>query len=189
MNLVITGEVQSGKTTWGTKYCNWLKERNFIVGGVLCPEVKNNGLRVGYNVVDVRTGQSSVFGRFITDTDFPGVEVGRYRISYDGLEFANRVIIEALDGRCDMIFIDEIGHLELAGHGIAEVARIALHKAANTTTIVRKTLLTEFIECFQLKELKREFVVNDIEQLPGNSYWTPVKHLKQDIISVYNSSL
>ncbi len=114
-------------------------------------------------MVDVQTGRSVIFGRFASEANFDGEPVGNYLISYEGLEFANRAIQKALENKCDMVFIDEVGHLELAGNGIIESARTAYQEAPNTTTVVRKPLLTEFFECFHLAGSSIGFSIKDLE--------------------------
>lgn len=113
--------------------------------------------------MDVQTNRSIMFGRFALEADFPGKLVGDYLISHEGLEFAKRAIQNALENRCDMLFIDEVGHLELAGKGIIESARTACQKAFNTTIVVRKSLLTAFFEYFHLKDPQIRFSIKDLE--------------------------
>ena len=163
MNLVVTGKVRTGKTTWCTKYSQWLLERKFTVGGILCLEARNNDSRIGYNIVDIQTNQVVLFGRVASEAEFPGVPVGDYLISYEGLEFAKRAIQKALEHRCHIVFLDEIGHLELAGRGIMESARAAYRKAPNTVIIVRKSLLTAFFEYLHLTDPQIGFIVKDLE--------------------------
>ncbi len=163
MNLIVTGEVQSGKTTWCTKYSHWLIGQKFKVGGVLCPEAKNNDIKLGYDIVDVQADRSVMFGQFTSEADFPGEPVGDYLISCEGLEFANRAIQKAIENRCDMVFIDEVGHLELGGKGIIESATMACQKAPNTTIVVRKPLLTAFFEYFHFTDPPIRFSIKDLE--------------------------
>ncbi len=171
MNLIVTGEVQSGKTTWCANYRQWLIGQKFTVGGVLCPEAKNNDIKIGYDIVDAQTGRSVMFGRFASEADVPGEMVGDYLISYEGLEFAKRAIQKALENRCDMVFLDEVGHLELGGKGIIESARAACQKASNTTIVVRKQLLTAFIEYFHLTDPEIRFDIKELKLDP--SYLLP----------------
>ncbi len=62
-----------------------------------------------------------------------------------------------------MAFIDEVGHLELGGKGIIESATMACQKAPSTTIVVRKPLLTEFLEYFHRADPKIRFSIKDIE--------------------------
>ncbi len=161
MNLIVTGKVHSGKTTWCTKYSHWLMRQKFTVGGVLCLEAKNNDIKSGYDIVDVQTRRRVMFGRFASGADFPGEPVGDYLISYKGLEFAKRAIQKALENRCDMVFLDEVGHLELGGKGIIEYARTACQKASNTTIVVRKPLLSAFFGYFHCTDPAIRFSIKD----------------------------
>ncbi len=113
--------------------------------------------------MDVQTNRSVMFGRFASNADFPGEPVGDYLISYEGLEFANRAIQKAIENRCDMVFIDEVGHLELGGKGIIESARTACQKASNTTIVVRKQLLTAFFEYFHFTDPQIRFDIKDLK--------------------------
>ncbi len=102
--------------------------------------------------MDIQTGRSVLLGRFTSEADFLGAIVGNYRISYDGFGLAKRAIQKALENKCDMVFIDEVGHLELSGKGIIESATMTCQKASNTTISVRKQLLTAFFEYYHLTE-------------------------------------
>ena len=57
-----------------------------------------------------------------------------------------------LENKCDMVFIDEVGHLELSGKGIIESATMTCQKASNTTISVREQLRTAFFEYYHLTE-------------------------------------
>lgn len=162
MNLVVTGKVRTGKTTWCPKYSQWLLERKFTVGGILCFEARKNDSRIGYNVIDIPTNRVVLFGRFASEAKFPGVLVGDYLISYEGLEFAGRAIQKTIEHRCDMVFIDEVGYLELAERGIIRPARAAYRKAPNTVITVREPLLTAFFEYFHLTDPQLGFIVKDL---------------------------
>ncbi len=163
MNLIVTGEVQSGKTTWCRRYSRWLAERNLSVGGILCPDV-SNGTRIGYDVLDLQSNRVAVFGRIasVAEAGFAGDNVGSYIISYEGLNFAARAIQTAVEKKCDVVFIDEIGHLELAGKGVIAPARNAYQAARNTVSVVRKSLLSAFLELFQQQEPAVSFAIWDI---------------------------
>lgn len=163
MNLIVTGKVQSGKTTWCTKYSHWLQEQGYTVGGVLCPEVRNDDVRIGYDITDIQTNLSVTFARHVSEDNFPGELVGHYLISYTGLEFAKLAIQTALENRCDVVLIDEVGHLELAGKGIIESTRTAYQKAPNTTIVIRKSLLTAFLDYFHLADPQITLRVKDLE--------------------------
>ena len=61
-----------------------------------------------------------------------------------------------------MIFMDEVGHLELAGKGIIKPLRTAYQKAPNTTIVVRQSLLTPFLESSHVTDPAIGFIIKDI---------------------------
>ncbi len=167
MNTIITGEVQSGKTTWCLQYSHWLSERKYTVGGILCTEILSEGYRIGYDVSDIQANRSYVFGRLSSIADFTGEPVGRYTISFEGIKYAEKAIQSALQNKCDMVFLDEVGYLELAGKGIFRIAKSAYQTVFNTTTVVRKSLLTSFLNHFNKTEPAIDFIIKDISSDPA----------------------
>ncbi len=163
MNIIVTGEVQSGKTTWCMNYSHWLSGKGLTVSGILCTNVLNNSTKVGFDVLDLQSNKSAVFGRLSSIANFMGEPVGRYKISFKGLEYAESVIQSALKNKSDMIFLDEFGHLELAGKGIFNVAQKAYQSKLNTTTVVRKKLLLSFLDLFNRTDPTIKFIIKDIE--------------------------
>jgi len=166
LHLIVTGDACSGKTTWCAAYAGWLTEQGLAVGGILCLEVREGQRRIGYDVVDLQTHRTVPFGRVAPDVGFSGERVGGYVISHDGLEFAVEALRHAVGNKCGMVFIDEVGPLELAGRGLAASAVTAYGDAPNTTTIVRKVLLPLFLEWASLMEYAGEFSTRDLELDP-----------------------
>ena len=161
--ILITGGRDSGKTTWCTGYSHWLAGQRLTIGGILCPEARDTNRKIGQNITDIQKNQTVLFGRLAKQADFPGELVGEYRLSYEGLEFAKRAIQEALENRCDVVFIDEFGRLELSGKGIVESVNKAYQEAPNTTTIVRRSLINKFLNYSHMANPRVVFRIKDIE--------------------------
>jgi len=167
MNLVITGEVGSGKTTWCRKYTAKLTSSGFSVGGVLCPAAYDENGRTGYDILDLRTGMQVPLGtRDLTQVRL-GERVGNYILFTSGLDFARQAIAESLQAGSEVIFLDEIGPLELSGGGLAEMAKRAHKEAPNTISVVRKSIVTEFMKKFG--KSTTQFFEYEINPNPGNS--------------------
>lgn len=167
MNLIVTGNVESGKTTWCSRYADQLVSRGFGIGGVLSPAVTVNGSKIGCDVCDQQTRERAVFTRLFAHADFDGEPVGRYLISSEGLAFADQAIRKAVADQCDLIFIDEIGPLELAGSGLIDAARLAYREAPATVTVVRKKLLNSYFANLQYFIPVDQFTVCDIGSAIG----------------------
>jgi nucleoside-triphosphatase THEP1 len=162
MNLIVTDHVGAGKTSWCRRYIDWLSGRKVSIGGILCLGTELNGTRIGYEVLDIRTYERKVFARLTDRSNFIGEPAGKFIISHDGLAFANQAIRSAIENSCDIVFIDEVGHLELSGKGLLESAKLAYRHSPSTVTVVRKVLLPDFLSLMKTMDIAPEFAVLDI---------------------------
>jgi nucleoside-triphosphatase THEP1 len=91
--------------------------------------------------------------------------VGDYTISKDGVLFACGAIRRAVDSRCDLVIIDEVGPLELCGKGLMPAVELTLASPVNVLIVVRTSLK----EALQRHFPEYEFVVvADLTQSPSN---------------------
>jgi nucleoside-triphosphatase THEP1 len=162
MHLVVTDHVGAGKTSWCRRYIDWLSCRKVSVGGILCLGTEHNGTKIGYEVLDIRTNERRGFARLADRSNFIGESAGRFIISHDGLAFAIQAIRSAIEQVCDLVFIDEVGHLELSGKGLLKSAKLAYRHSPSTVTVVRKVLLSDFLSLMKTTDNTPEFVVLDI---------------------------
>jgi nucleoside-triphosphatase THEP1 len=143
--FILTGPIGSGKTTY---LLNWSAGRDDVYG-ILTPII--NGKRV---FMDARTRET--WDMEITDeqeSERRGtnvLKVGRYTFSQAGFTRATRVIeghIRAIRDKnlCNpcWIIIDEIGPLEFAGQGFAEILPALRAETANMIVVVREGLANQ----------------------------------------------
>ena len=133
MNILITGKSGVGKTALCQQLVNSLKEKNVSYGGVICP---------GNDAVDLMTNEKRLF------LDKEGIKPSEHCdkfINKDGMSFAVKAVKNAID-KCDFIFIDEYGPLELRGGGLAEVIDNAIKSGKNILIVVKKQLKDIFLE-------------------------------------------
>ena len=166
MKLLVLGEPGSGKTSWCRRYIDSCRKRGSSVGGILCPAIERQGQRVGSNAVDLFTGQEIPFARLSrSKPSSEGEKVGDYTISRDGILFARAAIKRAIENRCDLVVIDEVGPLELSGKGLMPAVEFALASAANVLIVVRSSLK----EALQKRFAEYEFAaVADLTQFTPN---------------------
>ncbi|AKG52785.1 ATP-binding DUF265 domain protein [Dehalogenimonas sp. WBC-2] len=162
MNLIVTGEIGSGKTSWCDRYASILKWQGVKVGGILCRVQSNENVKIGYDVIDLHSGQSTSFARVDSAAREIGQKVGKYVISDTGLAFAKQAISNAVQTGCSVVFIDEMGHLELNGKGLSQEAQVAYGQSPNTVSVVRKRLLLNFVNRFSASKPSTNFVTHDI---------------------------
>jgi nucleoside-triphosphatase len=110
MKIFLTGMPGSGKSTVLMKVIEKLRAEGLSIGGIITPEVRTEGRRTAFKVVDLSSGEEGI----LASVDQPvGPTVGRYRVNIQDFE---RVAISALNSaikQCQIICIDEIGAMEL----------------------------------------------------------------------------
>jgi nucleoside-triphosphatase len=121
--LLLTGTPGVGKTTVLTKTVNALKEKDYCVGGMISREVRENGVRVGFELLDLNSGKS---GWLAHVNQKSGPHVGKYRVTMEDLNFIGAKAIEDAVEKCAIIAIDEIGPMELFSEKFKEATRKAL---------------------------------------------------------------
>ena len=127
--LILTGSPGVGKTTVLEKTINALKNQGINVGGMISREVRENGIRVGFQVLDIASDKRGWLARANLKT---GPQVGNYRVNLGDLDgIGAQAICDALEG-ADVVAIDEIGPMELFS---------ARFKAATAKTLDSKKLV------------------------------------------------
>jgi molybdopterin-guanine dinucleotide biosynthesis protein A len=156
VRLLVVGEPGSGKTSWCRRYIDWWRKSGSSVGGILSPAIEKQGQRVGSNAVDLLTGEEVPFARLSRYRSFKGEEkIGNYTISRHGISFACAAIKRAVESRCNLVVIDEVGPLELSGKGLMPAVKLALASPVNVLIVVRSSLR----EALQRHFPQYEFVV------------------------------
>ena len=108
--IFITGRPGIGKTSVLLRVVNALKARGYRVGGMISREVREMGTRVGFEVIDFRTGRKGWLAHITQPT---GPRISKYRVNLSDLESIGvNSILEAIKD-ADVIVIDEVGPMEL----------------------------------------------------------------------------
>ncbi|MFN3804258.1 MAG: NTPase [Pyrobaculum sp.] len=110
--LGISGMPGVGKTTLVAKVVELARPK---VCGFLTFEVREGGVRVGFDVVDISTGQRSPLAR--VGVGHPSV--GRYVVHLD----ACRAIESALRQPCGLLVVDEVGAMEFKCPNFSQIFR------------------------------------------------------------------
>ncbi len=135
--VIVAGGVGAGKTESCGSLVDELSRSGLQPGGILSPRVIRDGETVGYRVRDLRSGEERRFIRLSP----PGISVGRYYVVPEALDWSKGVIADSLDGS-DVVFIDEVGRLELEGKGLDSAVKSALGSGTQTVLLVRSEFLS-----------------------------------------------
>ena len=107
-NVLVTGRPGIGKTTVVLKVADILRARGLVVGGMVSKEVRRGGVRVGFLLRDLLTGDEGYLARVGAGRP----RVGKYVVLLDELERVGVGAIERAIRDADVVIIDEIGPME-----------------------------------------------------------------------------
>jgi nucleoside-triphosphatase len=127
--LLLTGSPGVGKTSLMLRIVESLKAKGYNVGGMVSREVRVGRDRVGFEILDLKTGRK---GWLAHVAQKEGPQVGRYRVNVGDLEAIGVEAITSAVTRSDVIVIDEIGPMELHSRKFRE----AVLKAAESLKLL-----------------------------------------------------
>jgi nucleoside-triphosphatase THEP1 len=144
--IIITGKVNSGKTTMMEKFINDEKLTGTSPSGIIARGVFKDKIKLGFDVIDISDGTSKPLARI--DNYFEnGFSVGKYYFSEEAFDFARTALLNYSHN--GVVFLDEAGPLELSGGGYSACLKTLLDSdIARLYIVVRSECLTEFIEKF-----------------------------------------
>jgi nucleoside-triphosphatase len=108
--IFVTGRPGVGKTSVLLRTVNGLKNRGYMVGGMISREVREGGVRVGFEIMDFSTGQRGWLAHVNQST---GPQVSKYRVNLTDLDAIGVSSILDAIRNADIIIVDEIGPMEL----------------------------------------------------------------------------
>jgi nucleoside-triphosphatase len=133
--LILTGSPGVGKTTAIMRLAEMLKERGIKVGGIISNEVRQDGVRIGFEFVDISSKKTAM----LASVSGTGPDVGKYKVSIEGCRFAVQVLKEALQ-KTDVIICDELGPMEFKSKEFVECAEHMLDQDKPIVAVVHKKL-------------------------------------------------
>ncbi|MCK5338882.1 MAG: hypothetical protein KAJ50_08725 [Bacteroidales bacterium] len=150
--IIITGEVQEGKTTFLIELIALLKAKELRIKGFIARGVHDDSGRIGYDLEDVSNGESCMYIRNSYNKDW--YRHGKYYFSPDGLEFGAEIIDEVYCDETDLLVIDEVGPVELKGRGWAdEIDRLVNTSYIMQLWVVRKPILKKVIRQWNIGDV------------------------------------
>ena len=144
--ILLVGGIASGKTATGLRLLSLLRQSGVRVGGFLAPRVLDGDETIGYSLIDVASNTTHPFAGLEPDS----VRVGRFFVSEKSLAMAGRAVSAALDDT-SVVFIDEVGRLELSGGGHAPAVRRLFASEALPILLVREEFVDEVVREFGIE--------------------------------------
>lgn len=143
MKLFITGMPGVGKSTIVQNIVSLLKERGYWVGGVSCPEVREDENRVGFEIIDLLSNRRGVLSHVRLSS---GPSVGKYHVNLNDLSKVGVTALNNAVSESDVVVIDEIGPMELQGKDFQEAVMRAVESQKPVLGIVHWRIKHPLIE-------------------------------------------
>ncbi len=160
--VALTGAPRVGKSTLLSKILDLLGCR---AGGVLAREVRRDGERVGFELLDLATGGVGT----LASIESEGPRLGRYRVNLQDLERVGAIAVERAAEEADLVVIDEVGPMELFSDDFVRAVEMAIESDKPMLVVVHaksrhplaKRVREEFA-LFVVTEKNRDDLVEEI---------------------------
>jgi nucleoside-triphosphatase THEP1 len=156
--FIITGAIGQGKTTQVIKIVDSLLKKEISISGIFAPRIMENGVTIGYDIVDIETNIREPFLRDNADTGLP--KIGKYTIFPKGLEKGINVLNKSAVDKPHIVVIDEVGKLELNNQGWSTNITELVNGHSIMLLAVRDSFTEQVIEKWNLKHYS-VFTVSD----------------------------
>jgi nucleoside-triphosphatase THEP1 len=153
--IIITGPVNSGKTSYLHRLIANYKREGYAVGGITAEALYEQGRKIGYDACDliskecwplVRSSETAVQMKATAGAQ----HVGRFVLLESGLVFTRRCVHAAAAG--DIVCLDEIGPLEMAGRGHRQVLDMLLADFEGTFLVVARDTVSDALKTMAEKQ-------------------------------------
>ena len=174
MKAIITGRPGIGKSTVLKEVIKILQGNGWKVGGIICPEVRIDGRRVSFEIIDILSGDRGVLASV---KGSGGPMVGRYYVNMSDLDRISLSAISRSLEEADITVIDEIGPMEMKSHLFRDMVTKALSGDKKMIAVVHwgltRDIASKFrnLKLFEVTELNRNLVAHEITKyLLGGSF-------------------
>ncbi|HUU97414.1 MAG TPA: nucleoside-triphosphatase [Phycisphaerae bacterium] len=145
---LLIGDCHSGKTSTCRRLVESARAHGLTVGGILAPALHEGGRCIGYEVVDVATGQAA---RLATTAGSGVEQTGRFRFLAEGLALGRAALERTIEPAPELVIVDEVGQLELDGGGWSrQVDQLVGERPGLTLLVVRRELATRVAQRWSL---------------------------------------
>ena len=141
-NFLITGRPGSGKTSIIERAMSILRERGFRAGGLYCPEIREGGVRVGFKIIDIMTGEERILAHV---RQREGPQVSKYRVNVANVDELSEAAIGRALREADFVIIDEIAPMETHSEGFKRSVLDALDSPKPLLAVIHQRTQTGFI--------------------------------------------
>ncbi|MCW4016477.1 MAG: NTPase [Candidatus Bathyarchaeota archaeon] len=145
----MTGPPGIGKTSVFRRTVKQLKEKGYNVGGMVCREVRECGARVGFEIMDLSTGQRGWLAHLNQPT---GPKIGKYTVNLTDLDMLGvSSILDAIQ-HSDILAVDEIGPMELLSASFSNALLKAVESSKPVVGTIHYNLSTSLVDRIKARD-------------------------------------
>ena len=170
--VIITGDIQQGKTTFTGKIADILMEKGILSDGFLAIGIHENGKRIGFDLLNLRTSRQIELCRTTMHPNW--LKQGIFYFDPQGITIGNDILASVNPESSQLVVIDEIGPMELNnqgwGNSIEKLCRSAVPPhlwvvRRNLVDIISRKWNTGTIYIFDIGKDTIEEAVGKLEEL------------------------
>lgn len=165
LRIGITGKPRIGKSTVIKGVITQLKAKGIVVGGMLTSEIHEGGERVGFSLVDLRSGVRGM----LAHVHQSGPKIGKYGVNLTDLDgIGARSITDALSApELRIIVVDEVGPMELKSPSFVEAVTDAIESEKHLIVSVHQRSDHELVRRIKHTFVMIEVTAQNRDELPG----------------------
>ncbi|OQX76590.1 MAG: hypothetical protein B6D64_09590 [Bacteroidetes bacterium 4484_276] len=149
--FILTGEKHEGKTTFALNLAEALQKKGFATGGFVAPGKIEDNRRSEFDILDLKTGAQKPLCSIYNQV---GDKIGPFRFYTEGQKFGKEILGPAHLEGCDIVFIDEVGPLEMKGQGWSpDIETLLQNPSRPHIWVIRKGLVGEAIQKWGLMDV------------------------------------
>jgi nucleoside-triphosphatase THEP1 len=151
--IVITGAVQSGKSSLAWDLMKKLQQLSIPMAGFIAKGLWKNNQRCGFNLVDLKTGiMTPLAQRNSPKNSQPSSGKVPYTFFQKGIDAGYRALLPENCAHARVIIVDEMGRMEVQGQGWAPCIDplLALKKPIHIW-IIRESLVSPICQLWPFK--------------------------------------
>jgi nucleoside-triphosphatase THEP1 len=177
--LLFSGQVGQGKSGLLDQLLGDLRREGMRLSGILSPSVHRAGERIGYDLIDLGSGErcelSRVAGTVSSQVERP--RVGLYAFLSEGIAFGLSALSLENAQRADLILVDEVGPWELCDQGWASALYdLTLRSDVPMIWVVRADIVDQVAAHWgleapgivKLEEVNRESMLKRVKSWMGS---------------------
>ncbi|MCK5626537.1 NTPase [Candidatus Bathyarchaeota archaeon] len=152
--IMVTGMPGIGKTTLISNVVEIIKDRGYLVGGMITQEIRDKQKRLGFEILDIYTGKKGILAHTSLKK---GSKIGKYVVNAVDLdEVGVAAITNSLNRpEIDLVVVDETGPMEITSANFRKTVAMAIRGSKPFLGTVQFKLRNNFMKILDLTDLPK----------------------------------